>query len=184
MLQFPHTQNTAGAKYSEFMMEGKEEGHRQEFSSETSDGRLLGDDTFIAEVLKKTEHKDKKTITIDEIIKSVGKICGLAEKEIASGGKQRYPSETRGMITYLVREARGLLLADLSKRIKRDTSSLNEAAEKVSNCSIENGEPGKRKKILEEELLQIPQSYGRPRTYQNLNKSCHGRAKTSRYRLR
>ena len=154
--QFSQRLKTAREKYSEFIMEGKGEGHRQEFYSGTREGRLLGDDIFIDEVLKKTEHREKKSITIDEIIKRVCKLYGLTEKEITSGGKQRYLSEARGMIAYLVREVNGLALTDLSRRIKRDISSLSEAAERILNCSKEEGELGKRKKILDKELLQIP----------------------------
>ena len=70
----------------------------------------MGDDIFIDDVLKKTEHREKKSITIDEIIKRVCNLYGLTEKEITLGGKQRYLSEARGMIAYLVREVNGLAL--------------------------------------------------------------------------
>ena len=60
------------------------------------------------------------------------------------------------MIAYLIREVNGLALTDLSRRIKREISSLREDAERILNCSKEEGELGKRKKILDKELLQIP----------------------------
>ena len=153
--QFAQRQKTAITKYGEFIMAGKDGGRRQEFHDGTKEGRLLGDDSFIEDVLKKTEHSEREPITIDEIIKRVGNLYGLTEKEITSGGKQRYTSEARGMIAYGVREVNGLSLTDLSKRIKRDISSLSEAAERISR-SKGNDELTKRKRILDEELLQIP----------------------------
>jgi chromosomal replication initiation ATPase DnaA len=81
-----------------------------------------------------------------------GKVYGLTEKEITAGGKQRCPSEARGMIAYLVREVSRLSLADLGKRLKRDASSLSLSADKIIRCSKEKGEMRKRKKILEQKL--------------------------------
>lgn len=154
--QYAQRQKTAIAKYSEFVMEGKDEGHQQKFNIGTRENRLLGDDTFIEKVLEKTEHREKEPITIDEIIKRVGKLYGLTEKEIAVGGKQRYLSEARGMIAYGVREINGLSITVLSKRINRDISSLSKAAERMLVRSKKDTDLGKRKKVLDEELLQMP----------------------------
>lgn len=104
----------ARAKYEEFINEGKGEPYREEFW--TREGRLLGDDIFVEKVLKRTGHREKESVTIHAIIEEVGKLYGLTENEIISGGKQRYPSEARGMTAYLVRELSGLLLTDLGKK--------------------------------------------------------------------
>ena len=81
---------------------------------------------------------------------------GLTEKEITAGGKQRYPSETQGMIAYLVREVSGMSLTDLSRRLKRDVSSLSAVAERVLNRSREDSHLEKRKQLLERALFKIP----------------------------
>jgi len=78
---------------------------------------------------------------------------GLTEEEMVSGGKQRCPSEARGMSAYLVREARNLSLTDLSRRLKRDVSSLSLAADKILRCSKEDAEIRKRIKSVEKALL-------------------------------
>lgn len=150
--QFSQRLNTARAKYGEFVKYGRDEGHRQEFHRGISEGRILGDDTFVDRVYKESEQGEKKSVTLDEIIERVGKLYVLTEEEIVSGGKRRYPSEARGMIAYLVREVSGMSLTDLGRRIKRDVSSLSLAADKIIRCSKENGEIRKRKKILEKKL--------------------------------
>ena len=151
--QFSQRVKTARAKYNEFVQNGSDEGRRQEFHSGTSEGRILGGDSFIEEALEKAEQAERKAVTIDEVIEKVGKLYGLSEKEIAAGGKQRHRAEARGMIAFLVREINGLSLTDLSRTIKRDVSSLSEAAEKISDSSRMDGELAKRKKILSEDLL-------------------------------
>jgi len=150
--QFSQRLKTARAKYSEFVKCGRDEGHRQEFHSGTSEGRILGDDTFVERVYEKSEDGEKKSVTVDEIIERVGKVYGLTEEEMVSGGKRRYPCEARAMISYLVREVRGMSLTDLGRRMKRDVSSLSLAADKIRRCSKEDDEMRKRKNILEKKL--------------------------------
>ena len=150
--QFAQRLKTARKRYGEFVKYGENEGHRQEFHSGTSEGRILGDDTFIERVYSESEDGEKKSVTIDGIIESVGKVYGLTEEEMVSGGKYRYPSEGRGMIAYLVREVSGLSLTDLGRRMKRDVSSLSLAADKIMRCSKDNGEIRRRKQILEKKL--------------------------------
>ena len=112
----------------------------------------MGDDTFVDRVYTESDQREKKAITLDEIIDRVGKVYGLTEEEMVSGGKQRYPSEARGMIAYLVREGSGLSLTALGRRMKRDVSSLSLAADKIMRCSKDDGEIRRRKMILEKNL--------------------------------
>ena len=150
--QFSQRLKTARTRYGKFVQHGQDEGHRQEFHSGTSEGRILGDDTFVDRVYTESDQREKKAVTLDEIIDRVGKVYGLTEEEMVSGGKQRYPSEARGMIAYLVREGSGLSLTALGRRMKRDVSSLSLAADKIMRCSKDDGEIRRRKMILEKNL--------------------------------
>jgi len=153
--QFSQRLKTARAKYHNFIKEGKGEGHRKEFHCGTSEGRILGDDTFIEEAMEKAEQAERKPAGIGEIIEKVVKLYGLTEKEIVAAGKQRYPSEARAMIAYLVREHRGSSLTDLSRRMKRDISSLSHAADRIIRGSKKDGDLEKRKHWLERAVFQI-----------------------------
>jgi hypothetical protein len=57
------------------------------------------------------------------------------------------------MIAYLVREISGLSLSDLSRRIKRDVTSLSHAADRIIRCSKDDGNLGQKKKMMEEVFL-------------------------------
>lgn len=151
--QFSSNLTKARAQYEEFVKEGKGEKYREEFHKGISDGRLLGDDVFVEEVLKQAEHRENKSVTINEIIERVVQMYGLTEEEVISGGKQRNPSEARGMMAYLVREISGLSLTDLGKRMNRDISSLSLAAQRMLQRSKEDKELGRKKKSLEKVFL-------------------------------
>ena len=153
LLQFAQRLKTARTRYGEYVTNGKAEGHRMEFHQGTSEGRILGDDTFVDRVYTEADQGEKKVVTLDEIIKRVGNLYGLTEEEITAGGKQRYPSEARGMIAYLVREVSGLTLSDLGRRLKRDVSSLSKVAERILSRSREDSDLEKRKQLLGKTLL-------------------------------
>jgi hypothetical protein len=129
--QFGRRTKTARSRYGEFVQHGSIEGHRQEFH----EGRILGDDSFVERAYEKSEQCEDKSETLDEIIERVGKEYGLTEAEIVAVGRRRYPAEARGMIAYLVREAAGLSLTELGRRMKRDVSTLSLAADKIMRRS-------------------------------------------------
>jgi REP element-mobilizing transposase RayT len=133
--QFAQRLKTARRRYDEFVTYGKAEGHREEFHKGTSGGRILGDDSFVERAHEKSELSEEKSETLDEIIERVGKEYGLTEEEMSARGRQRHPAEARGMIAYLVREATGLSLTELARRMKRDVSTLSLAADKIMRRS-------------------------------------------------
>jgi REP element-mobilizing transposase RayT len=133
--QFGRRLKNARARYGEFVHIGRKEGHRQEFHEGTSGGRILGDDSFVERAYKKSEQSVKKSETLDEIIERVGKEYGLSEEELSATGRQRNRAEVRAMIAYLVREATGVSLTELGRRMHRDVSTLSLAADKVMRRS-------------------------------------------------
>jgi chromosomal replication initiation ATPase DnaA len=129
------------------------EGHRKEFHCGTSEGSILGDDTFVEEELEKAKQEKKKPVTVGNVIEQVFELYGLTEEEIVSGGKRRYPSEARGMVACLVREINGLPLTELSRRMKRDITSLSHATDRIIRSSKDDDSLGRKRKMLEEALL-------------------------------
>jgi REP element-mobilizing transposase RayT len=133
--QFGRRTKTARSRYGDFVQHGRKEGRRQEFHEGTNGGRILGDDSFVERAYEKAEQREEKAETLDEIIERVGKEYSLTEAEMVAAGRQRYPAEARGMIAYLVREAAGLSLTELGRRMKRDVSTLSLAADKIQRRS-------------------------------------------------
>ena len=133
--QFGRSLRSARARYCEFVKYGRKDGHRREFHEGTSGGRILGDDSFVERAYEKSEQCEEKSETLDKIIERVGREYGLTEEEMSDRGRQRNRAEARAMIAYLVREASGLSLTELGRRMKRDVSTLSLAAEKIMRRS-------------------------------------------------
>jgi putative transposase len=133
--QFGRRLRSARARYGEFVHYGRKEGHRREFHGGAEGGRILGSVSFVEGVYEKSEQREERAETLDEIIERTGKEYGLTEEEMSAPGRQRARAEARGMIAYLVREAPGLSLTELGKRMKRDVSTLSLAADKIMRSS-------------------------------------------------
>ncbi len=148
LAQFSEEQGVARRRYREFIMGGLREGHRQEFHRGPEEGRLLGDDRFVEEVLKLTSQEIGHKVTLEEILKTVCNSYGLEIEEVLEIGKGRGSSEARAMICWLVRQERHLSLTDLSKRFNRDISALSVAASRLV-------EKAKKESLLAAKMVRL-----------------------------
>lgn len=134
--QFAGKSERARRGYREFVDQGKEEGHQQEYhSGSANDSRVLGDDTFIDKVLAHAEARPKQRISLDEIIQSVCRKYGIEEVDLKTPGKYRNFSAARGMAAWLILETGGATLAELSSYTGRDVSTLSTAAKTVQTLA-------------------------------------------------
>jgi len=148
LAQFSEERKLARRRYQEFILEGVGEGYRQEFHRGTEEGRLLGDDRFIEEVLKVTRQEIAHKVTLEEIMSTVCNSYELEVQEVVEVGKGRGSSEARAMICWLVRQERGLSLTDLSRRLNRDISALSIAASRLV-------EKAKKDSLLAAKMAQL-----------------------------
>jgi len=151
--QFSKRKSIAHKKFRDFIYEGIGEGRREEFYKGTKEGRILGDDRFVDEVLRLREERVGPRLTLEQILQRVCDRYGIELESITASGKQRGPSEVRGMISWIVREAGHLSLTELSKRINRDISSLSVAARRLVEKSKIDTRLAKKMAQLKLDLL-------------------------------
>jgi len=145
LAQFSSHRAFARRRYREFINEGMREGRREEFYGGPGDSRILGDDRFAEAILKKTPERQEQRFTLDEVLEKVCRTYKIPVEEVVAIGNERGPSEVRGMISWLVREARHLSLTELSTRLNRDLSTLSVAAKRLVERS--RRDPGLRKRM-------------------------------------
>jgi putative transposase len=129
--QFAQHASESRRRYEKFVADGLHEGYRTEFHRGSFEGRALGDDTFIEKALTRAEETINRHPSIESIIAAVCSAYRISEAEITSRSRVRKVSEARGVAALLVREAEGLLLVELGKRLNQDLSSLSQAARRV-----------------------------------------------------
>jgi len=126
---FSSRADCARRAYRRFVEEGIQRGHQEEYGkgSET-DSRILGNMIFIEKVLGQTQERLKRPVRVEEIVSHVCKEFSLKEEELSGSGKDRRLSKIRALAAWLVLDSSSLTLAELSKRVRRDSSTLSSAA--------------------------------------------------------
>jgi putative transposase len=131
LAQFSDQTGTAIQRYRAFVNEGLDEGHRNDFHRGSFEGRALGDDSFIAQVLRQAEETRAADLTLNQVITSVCETYQLKPSELCSPGKTRLAAEARAVAALLVRNAKGLTLSELAAFFDRDLSGLSQAARRI-----------------------------------------------------
>jgi putative transposase len=86
--QFGEDLTDARRLYLDFVEAGMNEGHRSEFHTGFSDGRVLGDDKFNEKVLSLAEKKSKIRWTHAHVIESICLIYRIDKKVLCEQGKR------------------------------------------------------------------------------------------------
>jgi len=151
--QLSTASSVARRKFQAFVLEGLKEGRREDFYKGVVDARILGDESFMDDVLTTTRQAVGRQCTLEEVLKAVSQIYRVQVEELLAPGKQRRAFEARAMVCWLVREASHLSLTELSRRLNREVSSLSQAAARVMERSKENTDLANRIAKLKSELL-------------------------------
>ena len=154
--RYSRRQGTARRLYRNFISDGIGEGYRKEFYSGTTEGRILGDDHFAEDALRRAGAPMKRTVSIEEIITHVCQCYGIEAAALTEPGKKRNCSEARSMIALLVWNDDHLSLTDLSTRLGRDLSSLSQAVNRLRTRAQTNPILAGQVERLNEQLAQIP----------------------------
>ena len=125
--QLAKNKGVARRQYQEFVLDGLGEGYRDEFHRGSSDGRLLGDDRFVEEVLSQQSLSSGKKISLGEIIEVVCEERKVTRKALSSPSRERHLSRTRTIIAYLMMEYGKETLTDFAEYVGRDVATLSNA---------------------------------------------------------
>jgi len=118
--------------YRCFAMDGLKGEYRKEFHRGSFEGRALGDDAFIERALAKTDEGVGRKLALEAVLAAVCLVYDLPKAELASRSRVRRVSEARAMAALTVREAEGLSLVELGRRLNQDVSSLSQAARRLA----------------------------------------------------
>jgi putative transposase len=126
--------------YNDFINDGLSEGHREEFHSGQTDGRIVGEERFAKEALARTEEKYTHPISIEQVIKTVSECYGLNPRELALPDRRRKAAEARAMAACFIQEMEHLTLVELGRQFKRGISGLSQGAGRLNHRLAEDKE--------------------------------------------
>ena len=138
--------------YAGFLNDGLAGGRVTEFHSGTCEGRILGDDGFVDEILAKVNERDHRPPAIPAVIEAVCSLYGLTLEALRAPGKTHPASEGRALIAWLVREVPQLSLTELGRYLDRDVAALSQAARRLSAQAVDNTELAARCDALQQKF--------------------------------
>ncbi len=129
--QFGARRSVARRRYEAFIQQGLSEGYREEFHrGSKEDGRLLGSDRFIEDVLARDEVRQKPP-GLDEIVAGVCEEYGIGETDLAASGQRRHLSEARAQFGWLTNELGAGTMTQAAARCHRDLSSISSGVKRL-----------------------------------------------------
>jgi putative transposase len=129
---FSEKEGLARRRYQQFLHEAAYDAIKPEFRLGNIEGRILGDDSFAEEALRKSGEPLMVRSSVDDVLAVVSAHYGMTVKDMAASGKGRREAEARAMAALIVRETPGLSLSELSKRVNRDLSALSWGAKRIT----------------------------------------------------
>jgi len=156
---FSSSVKRARRAYGKFVEEGKGGGHQGEFGRGSEiDSRFLGDEIFIDKVFGQSHERWKRKVTVREIVSCVCQQFSLKEQMLSGLGKDRRLSKVRAIAAWLVLDSGVLTLAELSKWVNRDPSTLSTSAKDLERQAQTDIQLAQLMSKIKEELYEIPLS--------------------------
>lgn len=130
--QFADRLSVAQRRYQEFVSEGMQEGHREEFHRGNGGAAILGDDRFIEKVLHRTPDSISRGMSLNRLVARVSEEYHLGEDRLAGVSRNRRAAEARAAIGYLSMQTRCATLTEVARRFGRDVTTLSKGVQRIA----------------------------------------------------
>lgn len=117
------TEPTAIKRYAKLSEKLAAAGEREDFE-QGDDGIVLGDNAF-HKLVRKPPRKKAKPVSLDKLVAHVLKAEEMKEASLSNPSRARAESLVRQIISYLAVELESGTLTDVSKRFKRDLTTMS-----------------------------------------------------------
>jgi len=129
---------TARKRYLQFVEDGMGQGHREEFYGGSVDNRVLGDDSFIEQVIDKQNKSPQIQLTLPELLEQFCINMKIDEEEILGSSRQRQISALRSQFCWLATNLEIATLEQLGALLNRDSTTLSRAVSRVKELRRED----------------------------------------------
>ena len=106
------------------------------------EGRILGDDSFVQEVLKESECRKRTApqLTPNDFLTVVAESLNVAVSDMQSHAKKSHLSQARGIAALLAREYEQLSIQALAVALAKDPGALSKSATAIEILSLHDTE--------------------------------------------
>lgn len=141
--QFDDRLGIARRRYRAFVRGGTKEGYREEFHSGSEDPRILGDDGFLASVLKE-DRQATRPPSLKGLIRAVCTEYGVSPEELRAPTQSRQISEARAVVGWLASELGSATFVAVGEEVGRDVSTISSAVRRLEARTGRDAALGRR----------------------------------------
>ena len=123
--QFGQTESAARVAYLHFMGQITDEALLAQLRHGSKEGRILGDENFIKDVLTQNSETVPAEITIRQLVDVVAHAYQVSPFEMTSASRSRHLAEARAMAALIGMDQCNYLLSNFAQYFKRDVPSMS-----------------------------------------------------------
>ena len=136
--QFGKQMGAARAGYAQFVAEGLGARRREEFHRGNHEGRLLGDDDFVSQVLAKAEAQIGRPPRLSAIVAAVCQEGDLPEAALHVAGRRSQAAQARWLVGSLATDLNSASLTEVARYFGRDVATLSNGVRQLRERSNED----------------------------------------------
>jgi putative transposase len=132
LAQFGRTEPDARAAYLHFMGQTPAEDLLDQLRHGSStEGRILGNETFIKAALRYQDEPAQTPVAIEALVDAVARVCGVSPREMTSASRARAMAEARAIAALIGVDRCGHRLSDFARYFNRDTPAMSKQVKAV-----------------------------------------------------
>ncbi len=153
--QFGKTELVARAAYLRFMGQATEEELLEQIRHGNKEGRILGDEDFIKDVLTQNRETVSAEISIEELVDAVAHFYQVSPLEMRSASRARHLTEARAMTTLIGMDHCNYLLSNFAAYFKRDMPAMSKLVKTLRVRLKENRSVNEKMRHIKHKITTI-----------------------------
>ncbi|MDA3788403.1 MAG: transposase [Desulfobacula sp.] len=146
--QFGKTKSVARAAYLHFMGQATEEELLEQLRHGSQEGRILGNENFIKDVLKQNSETVPAEITIKQLVDVVAHVYQVSPLEMTSASRSRHLAEARAMTALIGMDHCDYLLSNFALYFNRNMPSMSKLVKAIRARLAKN-------RVMHEKMVYI-----------------------------
>ncbi len=153
--QFGKTKSAAQASYLHFMGQTTEEELLEQLRHGSKEGRILGNENFVKDVLKQNSEKVFAKVTIEQLVDITAHVYKVSSLEMTSASRARYLVEARAITTLIGMDHCDYLLSDFAQYFNRNMPSMSKLVKTIRTRLTKNRSMYERMKHIKNQITTI-----------------------------
>jgi len=153
--QFGETESAARAAYLHFMGQTTEGKLLEQLRHGSKEGRILGDEKFIKDVLTQNGETVPAEVTISQLVDVVAHVYQISPLEMTSASRSRHLVEARAMTALIGMDHCDYSLSNFAQHFNRNMPSMSKRVKAIRTCLTKDRLMREKMEHIQEQITTI-----------------------------